>query len=242
MSNITPATETQIEQFYKAASAHLTSLGVAPEYHGQLLNNELSAQYGKLTKSALGTIGEAAPELNQLGSKELITATTKDYTSKYAPHIPAAGGGKAGLLKKVLLGLGIGGSAAGIGAGIGALASKKDDKAKPAPKKEAPKKEAMDKTIEGGIAKGTIKDTTSPSIKSKLQGKKVTYGEPKGLPPGAKVTSSKITEVKESAASKVAEDIAVTALYKAAKEHMVTNLQIPEPQAKEILNKHFGIK
>lgn len=236
-TNITPATETQIEQFYKAASEHLTSLGIAPEYHEQLLNNELAAQYGKLTKSAFGSIGEAAPQLNELGSKELIPATAKDYTSKHAPKITAGGAGKAGLLKKVLLGLGIGGSAAGVGAGIGALASKKDDKAKPAPKKEA-----MDKTIEGGIAKGTIKDTTSPSIKSKLQGKKVTYGEPKGLPPGAKITSSKITEVKESAASKVAEDIAVTALYKAAKEHMVTNLQIPEPQAKEILNKHFGIK
>jgi len=203
MSTITPASAADITEFYKAASAHLSSMGISPEYHEHLLNNELAAQYGDLTKAALGTIGEAAPQLNKVKPQELT-------------HIPSAGGGgKAGLLKKVLLGLGI----AGTGGAIGTALAKKDDKKKD--------KEAMDKTVEGGVA-------TAPAKTMSPKNTKVLAKKPQAAP--------KCAEAAEPVANKVAESIAAMALFKAAKDHMVNNLNIPEKQAQEILKNHFGVK
>jgi hypothetical protein len=218
MSTITPANPDQIAEFYKAASTHLSSMGIDPQYHEALLSNELGAQYNELNKSAFMGNPKA---LDKVSPGEVVK-----YTGPKTVKIDSVlkgGGGKAGLVKKLLAALGIGGAGFAAGAATGGGG---DDK------------EAMDKEV--------------PSCMENLEVDKG-EGESEADGDGAKgvvVKKTKIKVLKEAMdkvksarsenAEKEAEAAAHEALFKAAKAHMVENLNIPEKKAQEILEKHYA--
>jgi len=233
MSNIIPANEAQIAEFSKSAFDSLTAMGVPVEQHEALIANELGAQAHLLGKEA-DSIGDLLPEgmgdKMDDAAKQLPASATRPFNSigGAANDIPTGGAakgllggpkGKTGLIMKLLAALGIGGAAAGAGY--------KAMKATGA----ADEKEAMEKEVPGDIEI------------DKGEGESEADGSKDKAKDGIIVRKTKITVLKEAMVkvqAAKAEKMAHTALFAAAKDHMVSTMNIPEKQAQEILEKQYA--
>ena len=247
MSTLAPASPEQIQDFMKAASDQLSAMGVHPDHHQALIAKELGAHAFVMNKEAFGNFGELIPEDT---GKKMDDAAKKLPATTPKTLAPAGGGGKKALIMKLLATLGIGGAAAGAGYKATKAMGAADDE-----------KEAMDKKVPGAVceplevdkgegqaqadgdkdsAKGVVVKKTKIQVlkeaMAKVEADKV-----------AAVTDTKVASVTEIMANvvqerlnKEAEAEAHTALYNAAKDHMVNTMNIPEKQATEILDKHYN--